>query len=81
MARAKGNSNNHDKAGQNVLYADGHVSFQPTPFCGLGNDNIYTALVPEDKPPAHGAGAWGQGIGPTWYADSFLVPTDDEGPR
>jgi prepilin-type processing-associated H-X9-DG protein len=80
IVRARGNSNNHQKAGQNVLYADGHVAFQLTPFCGLGKDNIYTALVPENKPPAHGPGAWGPGVGPTWFADSYLVPTDDEGP-
>ncbi|HVT87961.1 MAG TPA: prepilin-type N-terminal cleavage/methylation domain-containing protein [Tepidisphaeraceae bacterium] len=36
-----GNSNNHDKDGQNVLYGDGHVDFQQTPFCGANGDNIY----------------------------------------
>jgi len=30
-----GNSNNHNGDGQNVLYADGHVEFQNTPFCGM----------------------------------------------
>jgi len=28
--------------GQNVLYGDGHVAFQITPFCGVNQDNIYT---------------------------------------
>jgi prepilin-type processing-associated H-X9-DG protein len=28
------NSPNHNKAGQNVLYADGHVDFKLTTFCG-----------------------------------------------
>jgi prepilin-type N-terminal cleavage/methylation domain-containing protein/prepilin-type processing-associated H-X9-DG protein len=52
------NSNNHNNQGQNVLYADGHVSWQTTPFCGVScvitsaggggnptgfNDNIYTS--------------------------------------
>jgi prepilin-type processing-associated H-X9-DG protein len=36
------NSRNHYQNGQNVLYADGHVSFEPTPFCGIRQDNIYT---------------------------------------
>jgi prepilin-type N-terminal cleavage/methylation domain-containing protein/prepilin-type processing-associated H-X9-DG protein len=29
-----GNSNNHKNDGQNVLYADGHVEYQKTPYCG-----------------------------------------------
>jgi prepilin-type processing-associated H-X9-DG protein len=38
----KANSNNHRKAGQNVLYADGHVSWCNNAFCGYQNDNIYS---------------------------------------
>src|SRR5947209_3366489 len=42
------NSLNHRRVGQNVLYTDGHVQFQTTPYCGVGHegerDNIYTAL-------------------------------------
>jgi prepilin-type N-terminal cleavage/methylation domain-containing protein/prepilin-type processing-associated H-X9-DG protein len=36
------NSLNHEQDGQNVLYADGHVDFQPTCLCGIGHDNIFT---------------------------------------
>jgi prepilin-type N-terminal cleavage/methylation domain-containing protein/prepilin-type processing-associated H-X9-DG protein len=36
-----GNSNNHDKDGQNVLYADAHVEFQQNPFAGTQRDHIY----------------------------------------
>jgi prepilin-type N-terminal cleavage/methylation domain-containing protein/prepilin-type processing-associated H-X9-DG protein len=36
------NSRNHEQDGQNVLYADGHVSFEDTCLCGIGQDNIYT---------------------------------------
>jgi hypothetical protein len=37
------NSLNHDKVGQNVLYADGRVEFRDNPFVGFENDNIYVA--------------------------------------
>jgi prepilin-type processing-associated H-X9-DG protein len=33
--QAWANSANHAKAGQNVLYADGNVSFEPVAFCGV----------------------------------------------
>lgn len=36
------NSSNHKRKGQNVLFNDGHVSWQDTPFCGHSRDNIYT---------------------------------------
>lgn len=40
------NSNNHGGSGngegQNVLFADGHSSFEKTPIVGIDNDNIYT---------------------------------------
>jgi prepilin-type processing-associated H-X9-DG protein len=81
------NSFNHDHAGQNVLYTDGHVSFQTTPYCGVGRegmrDNIYTALqaMPVSKgeaPPAYGNGVIGHGVGPAWERDSYLVPTDQD---
>jgi prepilin-type N-terminal cleavage/methylation domain-containing protein/prepilin-type processing-associated H-X9-DG protein len=84
---ARANSNNHSRAGQNVLYTDGHVSFQPTPYCGVGidaeRDNIYTALTraPIAKghtPPAFGQGALGHDVGPAWPHDSYLVPTDQD---
>lgn len=54
------NSVNHRSAGQNVLYTDGSISFETSPYCGVGRtrrqtsdnrtielfdgDNIYTAL-------------------------------------
>jgi prepilin-type processing-associated H-X9-DG protein len=36
------NSRNHDKRGQNVLYADGHCEWAVTAFAGCNQDNIYT---------------------------------------
>jgi len=39
-----GNANAHHEDGQNVLFLDGHVSFEEHPYCGIENDNIYTFL-------------------------------------
>ena len=87
FALARANSNNHGQAGQNVLYAAGHVQFQSTPYCGVGaglvRDNIYTALsasaLPEgQEPPVAGKGVIARDLGPAWAGDSFLIPTDDE---
>jgi prepilin-type processing-associated H-X9-DG protein len=87
---ARANSNNHGRAGQNVLYADGHVQFQPTPYAGVGEgavrDNIYTAASttplperPEPGPKAIAAnGSVARDIGPAWAGDSYLVPTDED---
>jgi prepilin-type N-terminal cleavage/methylation domain-containing protein len=37
-----GNTPNHKKEGQNVLFNDGHTSFENVPYCGFNDDNIYT---------------------------------------
>src|SRR5882672_5448935 len=36
------NSQNHARAGQNVLFNDGHVVWCNNPFVGIDRDNIYT---------------------------------------
>jgi hypothetical protein len=89
---ARGNSLNHQRAGQNVLYADGSASFQVTPYCGVGRDtshpdgdNIYTALAakpltPGDSPFYAGNGFCGRQYGPSYQYDTFLVPTEEDGP-
>jgi prepilin-type N-terminal cleavage/methylation domain-containing protein len=86
-AFARANSHNHGRAGQNVLYADSHVEFRATPYCGATDvnhpewrDNIYTVLAakPVEKgqnPPANGNGVAGTNVGPAWPFDSYLVPT------
>jgi prepilin-type N-terminal cleavage/methylation domain-containing protein len=67
------NSNNHNKDGQNVLYADSHVEFQNNPFVGCARDNIYT----------RGGIAFGTLVGQDLYAapysanDTVLLPTGD----
>jgi prepilin-type N-terminal cleavage/methylation domain-containing protein/prepilin-type processing-associated H-X9-DG protein len=51
------NSKNHARAGQNVLFGDGHVEWKTTPRCGANGDNIFTAggnrtpgLTDDDNP-------------------------------
>jgi prepilin-type processing-associated H-X9-DG protein len=88
IALSKANSNNHGKAGQNVVYGDGHVEFTTTPYCGvayagLGRDNIYTARAPHPttqptSAPVYINGFCGRDIAPAAPDDSYLVPTDDD---
>jgi prepilin-type N-terminal cleavage/methylation domain-containing protein/prepilin-type processing-associated H-X9-DG protein len=72
-----GNSNNHGKDGQNVLFADGHVEFDNNPFVGTNRDNIYTrggiAFA------AQGLDNTMQDLAESTFAvgDSVLLPTDD----
>jgi len=56
-ARQPRNSPNHQGAGQNVVFADGHVGFHKTPCCGVDGDNIYT----------RGPGRYGTKPGPKIY--------------
>lgn len=75
---AKGNSLNHQQAGQNVLYPSGDVEFEWTPYCGVGNDNIYTAIAAHriTSPRAVDVpGFIGTDVGPAYNYDSYLAPT------
>jgi len=67
----KGNSVNHRGAGQNVLYADGRVSFETTPFCGKNHDNIYTASGSPDGKSTTSTTIVGS---PSWQWDTVLLP-------
>jgi prepilin-type N-terminal cleavage/methylation domain-containing protein/prepilin-type processing-associated H-X9-DG protein len=64
-ALAKGNSNNHEKDGQNVLFGDGHVEWETSPFCGVNGDNIFTNQNSVLT------------ASPVTKDDSLLLPTDD----
>ncbi|HMB94939.1 MAG TPA: hypothetical protein VKK61_02760 [Tepidisphaeraceae bacterium] len=88
---AKANSPNHNRVGQNVLFADGTVVFSSTPYCGVGRaanppgDNIYTARAA--KPTTQAAelppgviGVVGTDVCPVQNDDSYLVPTAQDGP-
>jgi len=83
LERAKGNSPNHNGAGQNVLYSDGHVEWRTTPYAGFKSDNIYTTLWPRplepgQQPPPDSNGFTGKNVGPSWAIDSYLVPSAED---
>jgi prepilin-type N-terminal cleavage/methylation domain-containing protein/prepilin-type processing-associated H-X9-DG protein len=67
-----GNSNNHGKDGQNVLFGDGHVEFDNNIFVGTSRDNIYT----RGGTPL-GSAAQNLVDSPVAANDSVLLPTDD----
>ncbi len=90
---AKGNSENHGKVGQNVVYVQGEITFVTTPYCGrrvtpdAPADNIYTARAPVPTTqaaelPADVPGVVGPRFSPVSNDDSYLVPTaQDAVPR
>ncbi|HOT73103.1 MAG TPA: type II secretion system protein [Anaerohalosphaeraceae bacterium] len=57
------NAQPHEREGQNVMYADGHNSFEKISDVGIKNDNIYTpysqATIDSTKPAQ-----WRQGLNP-----------------
>lgn len=59
-----GNSPNHSGDGENVLFGDGHVTFNNNPLVGVQRDNIYCNS-------ANGFGA----VSPVDGNDSVLLPT------
>jgi len=72
----KANSPNHQGAGQNVLYGDGHAEFQQNAFCGQKRDCIYTTsgdavgtLTTSKLSPSSGSN-----VTPKWPGDSVLIP-------
>lgn len=66
-----GNAIAHQEDGQNVLYVDGHVSFENRAFCAVDGDNIYTFWAGGDirrgAPPVVGVSQ------PQSRVDSLLV--------
>lgn len=84
------NSPNHDGDGQNVLYADGSVNFEVSPYTGVGRtrrqgatgpddgDHLFTALAAQplvDTQPRHNEpGVTGLNVGPAYRYDAMLVP-------
>jgi prepilin-type N-terminal cleavage/methylation domain-containing protein/prepilin-type processing-associated H-X9-DG protein len=79
----KANSPNHQGAGENLLFGDGHVEFVQNPFAGTQRDNVYTKASVSGT----GYGLVGNGTdgtepaagnassSPGWAGDTVLVPT------
>lgn len=76
-----GNTNNHDRDGQNVLYGDGRVEFQQSPFVGVTRDNIFTRSDTTSSTGAANPTAFYTTstitASPADANDSVLLPTDD----
>jgi len=78
----KGNSQNHQGAGENVLFGDGHVEFVQNPFCGTQRDNVYTkaggaAATPTPTSQQNPSSGNATNSVPLWGGDSVLIPTYD----
>jgi prepilin-type N-terminal cleavage/methylation domain-containing protein/prepilin-type processing-associated H-X9-DG protein len=72
-----GNSSNHGRDGQNVLYGDGHVEWTSNPFVGPQRDNIFTyrtAAPATEKVDAPGTAATNSAATPYDLNDSVLLP-------
>ncbi len=76
----------HSREGQNVLFGDGHSSYEKTPDVGVKHDNIYTiragSASNDDDIRMGTPGPYGidNSYQPNGSQDSFLV-NDDTGPR
>jgi len=80
----KANSPNHQGAGENVLYGDGHVEFQQNPFCGTKRDCIYTVAGAGtgpgfETPTSNTVPLSNSNSMPIWAGDSVCIPTSGNG--
>jgi prepilin-type N-terminal cleavage/methylation domain-containing protein len=73
----KANSNNHDKDGENVLYADGHVDWVTSPYVGVQQDNIYTYRTTATTTASGTQPTLGAVFSPNDGNDAVMAPTDD----
>jgi prepilin-type N-terminal cleavage/methylation domain-containing protein/prepilin-type processing-associated H-X9-DG protein len=77
---AKANSQNHQGAGENVLFGDGHVEFVQNPFCGTQRDCVYTnagGASPNWTPTSNTNPKKDTNAIPKWGGDSVLIPAYD----
>ncbi len=75
----QGNSPNHNRDGQNALFADGHVEFVETPFVGVNHDNIYTKAASAERGDTTSSRTFDGTMAPTHQYDSILLPLAREG--
>jgi len=68
----KGNSDNHQFEGQNVLFGDGHVEWCQTAFVGMRKDCIYTKSGSTDGSKTTGGGI--EVGSPKWRGDTVILP-------
>ena len=74
-----GNAIAHQEDGQNVLFIDTHVTFEKRAYCGVNDDNIYTAW--DSSPPTEDdrfIGNPGKNQ-PNGRLDSFLINNEAGG--
>jgi prepilin-type N-terminal cleavage/methylation domain-containing protein len=70
------NSTNHDGEGQNVMWSDGHTTYEKSSYVGIDLDNIYTA-VPEGFTGKSGDTPGLLSVRPKNATDSVLIPNKD----
>ena len=75
----QGNSANHSSEAQNVLYGDGHVELQTSPYVSVGKDNIYCARTAAQANETSSTWTNNIRVSSRWANDSNLLP-DDEAP-
>jgi len=78
-AMRQGNSRNHGRDGQNVLYVTGDVQWWKTPFAGGNGDNVYTRSAGARAPAADQASDTTAPFGgnpPSNALDNILLPAD-----
>jgi prepilin-type N-terminal cleavage/methylation domain-containing protein len=75
----KANSPNHQAAGENLLFGDGHVEFVQNPFAGTKRDNVYGKSASTDGSQSYTTAAptKSSASDPAWAGDSVLIPTSD----
>jgi len=67
------NSQPHDREGQNVLYADGHTSWETRPDVGVKNDSVFTRWVTGASIEQH----WRIGAATPNARDTYGINRDD----